>query len=397
MYSSSKLTETARDFLEIDRLLSDEERLIKETVARYVNERFLPGVAANFEAGTFDSTVPEALGELELLGMHLDGYGLPGSSAVAYGIACMELEAGDSALRSFCSVQGSLAMFSIWKWGSEEQKEKWLPGLAAGKKIGCFGLTEPDSGSDPGSMKTRAVADGDEWIINGAKMWITSGSISDVAVVWATTEEGIQGFLVESGTEGFSAPEMHGKLSLRASVTSELILEDVRVPDANRLPGVQSLKGPLSCLNEARYGIVWGVVGAARSCFEAALEDSLTREQFGVPIASFQLTQEKLAEMATDVQQGYLLALHLGRLKDEGRITPAQVSMGKRQNVRMARKVASMARTVLGGNGVTLEYPVMRHMNNLESVYTYEGTDEIHTLSVGMALTGIPAFTNRQE
>ena len=397
MYSSSKLTETARDFLEIDRLLSDEERLIKETVGRYVNERYLPGVAAHFEAGTFDSTVPEALGELELLGMHLDGYGLPGSSAVAYGIACMELEAGDSALRSFCSVQGSLAMFSIWKWGSEEQKEKWLPGLAAGKKIGCFGLTEPDSGSDPGSMKTRAVADGDEWIINGAKMWITSGSISDVAVVWATTEEGIQGFLVESGTEGFSAPEMHGKLSLRASVTSELILEDVRVPDANRLPGVQSLKGPLSCLNEARYGIVWGVVGAARSCFEAALEYSLTREQFGVPIASFQLTQEKLAEMATDVQQGYLLALHLGRLKDEGRITPAQVSMGKRQNVRMARKVASMARTVLGGNGVTLEYPVMRHMNNLESVYTYEGTDEIHTLSVGMALTGIPAFTNRQE
>ena len=397
MYSSSKVTETARDFLEIDRLLTDEERLIKETVARYVNERFLPGVAANFEAGTFDVTVPEALGDLNLLGMHLDGYGLPGSSAVAYGIACMELEAGDSALRSFCSVQGSLAMFSIWKWGSEDQKEKWLPGLAAGTSIGCFGLTEPDSGSDPGSMKTRAVADGDEWVINGAKMWITSGSIADVAVVWAATEDGVQGFLVEAGTEGFSAPEMHGKLSLRASVTSELILQDVRVPDANRLPGVQSLKGPLSCLNEARYGIVWGVVGAARSCYEAALEYSLTREQFGVPIASFQLTQEKLAEMATDVQQGYLLALHLGRLKDEGRITPAQVSMGKRQNVRMARKVASMARTVLGGNGVTLEYPVMRHMNNLESVYTYEGTDEIHTLSVGMALTGIPAFTNQNS
>jgi glutaryl-CoA dehydrogenase len=397
LYSSSKITETARDFLEIDRLLSDEERLIKETVARYVNEQFLPGVAANFEAGTFDANVPEALGSLNLLGMHLDGYGLPGSSAVAYGIACMELEAGDSALRSFCSVQGSLAMFSIWKWGSEEQKEKWLPGLAAGTSIGCFGLTEPDSGSDPGSMKTRAVADGDEWVLNGAKMWITSGSIADVAVVWAMTEDGVQGFLVEAGTEGFSAPEMHGKLSLRASVTSELILQDVRVPDANRLPGVQSLKGPLSCLNEARYGIVWGAVGAARSCYEAALEYSLTREQFGVPIASFQLTQEKLAEMATDVQQGYLLALHLGRLKDEGRITPAQVSMGKRQNVRMARKVASMARTVLGGNGVTLEYPVMRHMNNLESVYTYEGTDEIHTLSVGMALTGIPAFTNRQD
>ncbi len=381
------------DFLEIDSTLSDEERLLKETVARYVREQYLPGVNEHYENGTFDMAVPEALGNLDLLGMHLDGYGLPGSSAVAYGIACMELEAGDTALRSFCSVQGSLAMFAIWKWGSEEQKEKWLPGLAAGTTIGCFGLTEPDSGSDPGSMKTRAVADGDDWVINGAKMWITSGPIADVAVVWAQTDDGIQGFLVEAGTEGFSAPEMHGKLSLRASVTGELILDDVRVPDSSRLPGVQSLKGPLSCLNEARYGIVWGAVGAARACFEAALEYSLTREQFGVPIASFQLTQEKLAEMATDVQQGYLLALHLGRLKDQGRITPAQVSMGKRQNVRMARKVAAMARTVLGGNGVTLEYPVMRHMNNLESVYTYEGTDEIHTLSVGMALTGISAFT----
>ena len=373
--------------------MTDEERLIKETVARYVAERYLPNVQEHFEAGTFDSSVPTALGELDLLGMHLSGYGLPGSSAVAYGIACMELEAGDSALRSFCSVQGSLAMFSIWKWGSEEQKEKWLPGLAAGTSIGCFGLTEPDSGSDPGSMKTRAVRDGDGWILNGSKMWITSGSLADVAVVWAATEEGIQGFLVEDGMDGFSAPEMHGKLSLRASVTSELILEDVRVPDQNRLPEVQSLKGPLSCLNEARYGIVWGVVGAARSCFEAALEYALTREQFGAPIASFQLTQEKLAEMATQIQLGYLLALQLGRLKDEGRITPAQVSMGKRQNARMARQVAATARTILGGNGVTLEYPVMRHMNNLESVYTYEGTDEIHTLSVGLALTGIPAFS----
>ena len=283
-------------------------------------------------------------------------------------------------------------MFAIWKWGSEEQKEKWLPGLAAGTKIGCFGLTEPDSGSDPASMKTRAVRDGDGWILNGSKMWITSGSLADVAVVWTATDDGVQGFLVESGMEGFSAPEMHGKLSLRASVTSELILEDVRVPDENRLPEVQSLKGPLSCLNEARYGIVWGVVGAARSCYEAALEYAMTREQFGAPIASFQLTQEKLVEMATKVQQGYLLALQLGRLKDEERITPAQVSMGKRANARMAREVASTARTILGGNGVTLEYPVMRHMNNLESVYTYEGTDEIHTLSVGMALTGIPAF-----
>lgn len=381
------------DFLEIDRLLSDEERMIKETVARYVNEKYLPGVNAHFEQGTFDRSVPEALGSLNVLGMHLEGYGCAGSSAVAYGIACMELEAGDSALRSFCSVQGSLAMFAIWKYGSEEQKQKWLPELAAGRNIGCFGLTEPDSGSDPASMRTRARRDGDGWILNGAKMWITSGTISDVCVVWATTEDGVQGFLVEPGMEGFTAPEMHGKLSLRASVTSELIFDDVRVPDENRLPGVQSLRGPLSCLNEARYGIVWGVVGAARACFEAALEYSLTREQFGKPIASFQLTQAKLADMAAAVQQSYLLALHLGRLKDEGLITTEQVSMGKRQNVRAALAVARSARSVLGANGVTLEYPVLRHANNLESVFTYEGTDEIHTLSVGKALTGISAFT----
>jgi glutaryl-CoA dehydrogenase len=380
------------DFLEIDRLLSDEERLIKETVARYVSEKYLPGVNEHYENGTFDSSVPEALGDLNVLGMHLTGYGCAGSSATAYGIACMELEAGDSALRSFCSVQGSLAMFAIWKWGSEQQKEKWLPELAAGRKIGCFGLTEPDSGSDPGSMRTTARQDGDEWVVNGAKMWITSGSIADVAVVWARTDDGVQGFLVEPGMEGFTAPEMHGKLSLRASVTSELILDGVRVPDGNRLPGVQSLKGPLSCLNEARYGIVWGVIGAARSCFETALDYSLTREQFGEPIASFQLTQAKLADMAAAVQQGYLLALHLGRLKDDGRLTTEQISMGKQQNVRAALAVARSARSLLGANGVTLEYPVMRHANNLESVFTYEGTDEIHTLSVGMALTGIPAF-----
>ncbi|MBK5110789.1 MAG: acyl-CoA dehydrogenase family protein [Thermoleophilia bacterium] len=380
------------DFLEIDRLLSDEERLIKETVARYVNEKYLPGLNEHYENGTFDRSVPEALGGLEVLGMHLDGYGCAGSSAVAYGIACMELEAGDSALRSFCSVQGSLAMFAIWKWGDEDQKQKWLPELAAGRKIGCFGLTEPDSGSDPGSMRTTARKDGDEWVINGAKMWITSGSIADVAVVWARTDDGVQGFLLEPGMEGFTAPEMHGKLSLRASVTSELIFDGVPVPDSSRLPAVQSLKGPLSCLNEARYGIVWGVVGAARACYEAALDYSLTREQFGVPIASFQLSQAKLADMAAAVQQGYLLALHLGRLKDDGQLTTEQVSMGKRQNVRAALAVARSARSMLGANGVTLEYPVMRHSSNLESVFTYEGTDEIHTLSVGMALTGISAF-----
>ena len=383
---------SASDFLEIDRLLSDEERMIKETVSRYVREKYLPGVNEHFENGTFDEAVPEALGSLGLLGMHLTGYGCAGSSAVAYGIACMELEAGDSALRSFCSVQGSLAMFAIWKWGSEEQKERWLPELAAGRNVGCFGLTEPDSGSDPASMRTTAKKDGGDWILNGAKMWITSGSIADVAVVWARTDDGVQGFLVEPGMKGFSAPVMHGKLSLRASVTSELIFEDVRVPDENRLPGVQSLRGPLSCLNEARYGIVWGVIGAARACFEAALEYSMTREQFGKPIASFQLTQAKLADMAADVNKGYLLALHLGGLKDEGRITTEQISMGKQQNVRAALRVARSARSVLGANGVTLEYPVLRHANNLESVFTYEGTDEIHTLSVGMALTGIPAF-----
>jgi glutaryl-CoA dehydrogenase len=381
-----------RDYLEIDRLLTDEERLIKETVSRYVNEKYLPAVAEHFENGTFDASVPKALGDLNVLGMHLKGYGCAGSSAIAYGIACMELEAGDSALRSFCSVQGSLAMFAIWKWGSEEQKQRWLPGMAAGELIGCFGLTEPDSGSDPGSMRTTAKRDGGDWILNGSKMWITSGSIADVAVVWANTGDGVQGFLVEPGMEGFTAPEMHGKLSLRASVTSELAFDDVRIPDSNRLPEVQSLKGPLSCLNEARYGIVWGVIGAARSCFEAALDYSMTRKQFDQPIASFQLTQAKLADMATKVQQGYLLALRLGQLKDEGRLEPEQVSMGKRANVRIALDVARTARGILGANGITLEYPVLRHANNLESVFTYEGTDEIHTLSIGMALTGIPAF-----
>ena len=383
---------SASDFLEIDRLLSDEERFIKETLSRSVREKYLPGVHENFENGAFDEAVPQALGSLGLLGMHLTGYGCAGASAVAYGVACMELEAGDSALRSFCSVQGSLAMFAIWKWGSEEQKERWLPELAAGRNVGCFGLTEPDSGSDPASMRTTAKKDGGDWILNGAKMWITSGSIADVAVVWARTDDGVQGFLVEPGMKGFTAPVMHGKLSLRASVTSELIFEDVRVPDENRLPGVQSLRGPLSCLNEARYGIVWGVIGAARACFEAALEYAMTREQFGKPIASFQLTQAKLSDMAADVNKGYLLALHLGGLKDEGRITTEQISMGKQQNVRAALRVARSARSVLGANGVTLEYPVLRHANNLESVFTYEGTDEIHTLSVGMALTGIPAF-----
>jgi len=305
----------------------------------------------------------------------------------------MELEAGDSGVRSFVSVQGSLAMFAIWRWGSEEQKQRWLPPMHAGEALGCFGLTEPDAGSDPGSMRTAAKRDGSDWILNGSKMWITNGTIADVAVVWARTEDGaINGFLVERGMKGFEAPEMHKKMSLRASVTSELVLRDVRVPEENRFPEISSLRGPLSCLDEARYGIVWGSMGAARACFEAALDYAKERIVFGKPIAGYQLTQQKLAEMALEVNRGSLLALHLGRMKDEGTLLPEHVSMGKMGNVRAALEVCRTARTVLGGNGITLEYPVIRHMNNLESVLTYEGTHEVHTLSVGKALTGENAF-----
>jgi glutaryl-CoA dehydrogenase len=381
------------DPLALDSLLSDEERMIRDNVRRYVRERFLPIVAEHYEAGTFPADVPADLGRLELLGMHLEGYGCAGASATAYGLTCLELEAGDSGLRSFCSVQGSLAMFAIHRWGSEEQKQAWLPRLAAGEAIGCFGLTEPDAGSNPAAMRTRARRDGGDWVLDGAKMWITSGSIADVAVVWARTDDGeVNGFLVEPGTPGFSAPEMHGKLSLRASVTSELVLDGVRLPDSARLPEATSLRGPLSCLNEARYGIVWGAAGAARACFEAALSYSKEREQFGKPLAGFQLTQAKLAEMAVKVSQSTLLALHLGRLKDEGRLDPAQVSFGKYHNVTAALDVARSARTLLGANGITLEYPVLRHANNLESVLTYEGTHEMHTLVLGQALTGVAAF-----
>jgi glutaryl-CoA dehydrogenase len=305
----------------------------------------------------------------------------------------MELEAGDSGLRSFCSVQGSLAMFAIHRWGSEDQKQQWLPRMAAGEAIGCFGLTEPDAGSDPGAMRMRARRDGKNWVLDGTKMWITNGSIADVAVVWARTEEGaVHGFLVERGTDGFTAPAMHGKLSLRASVTSELVLDGARLSEDDRLPGATTLRGPLSCLNEARYGIVWGAAGAARACYEAALDYALTREQFGRPIAGFQLTQHKLADMAVKVAQSTMLAHRLGRLKDSGRLRPEHVSLGKYHNVAAALEVARTARTVLGANGVTLEYPVLRHANNLESVLTYEGTHEIHTLVLGQALTGIAAF-----
>ncbi len=382
-----------RDFLGIDALLDDEERAIRDTVRAFVRERIVPEVGDWFEQGILPRELVKEIAQLGLFGMHLDGYGLPGASAVAYGLTCLELEAGDSGVRSLVSVQGSLAMFAIWRWGSEEQKQRWLPPMHEGDAVGCFGLTEPDAGSDPGSMRTHARRDGSDWILNGSKMWITNGTISDVAVVWARTDEGqINGFLVEAGTPGFTAPEMKRKLSLRASVTSELVLRDVRVPEANRFPEVSSLRGPLSCLNEARYGIVWGAVGAGRACYEAALEYAKQRPVFGKPVAAYQLTQQKLAEMVLELNRGMLVALHIGRMKDEGTLRPEHVSLGKMGNVRGALEVCRSARTILGGNGITLEYPVIRHMNNLESVLTYEGTHEVHTLVVGEAITGENAF-----
>jgi glutaryl-CoA dehydrogenase len=381
------------DFLAIDALLDEEERAIRDTVRAFVREHVLPDVGDWFEQGILPRELMAELGKLGLFGMHLDGYGLPGASAVAYGLTCLELEAGDSGVRSAVSVQGSLAMFSIWKWGSEEQKQRWLLPMHTGEAIGCFGLTEPDAGSDPGSMRTTARRDGSDWILNGAKMWITNGTIADVATVWARTEDGaINGFLVEKGTPGFTAPEIHKKLSLRASVTSELVLQDVRVPEENRFPDVDTLRGPLSCLNEARYGIVWGAVGAGRACFEAALDYAKERIVFDKPIAGYQLTQQKLAEMALELNRGLLVALHIGRMKDDGTLRQEHVSLGKMGNVRGAIEVARQARTILGANGVTLEYPVIRHVNNLESVLTYEGTHEVHTLVVGNALTGENAF-----
>jgi len=381
-----------QDFLAVDALLTPEERLIRDTVREFVASRVLPDVGDWFEAGTFPKELAKEMAAMGLLGMHLEGYGCAGTNAVSYGLACTELEYGDSGVRSFVSVQGSLAMFPIWAFGSEEQKQDWLPRMAAGEAIGCFGLTEADSGSDPGSMRTRAVRDGDDWVINGSKMWITSGNIADVAVVWAQTEDGIRGFVVPTDTPGFSANLIHKKLSLRASVTSELVLDGVRLPGDAVLPSVVGLKGPLSCLSEARFGILFGAVGAARACYETALAYSLERHQFGVPIGSFQLTQRKLVEMLVGVNRGMLLAMHLGRMKDEGTLDPRHVSFGKLDNVRMALDVAREARSVLGANGITLEYPVARHMNNLESVYTYEGTNEIHTLILGQAITGINAF-----
>ncbi|WP_043464887.1 acyl-CoA dehydrogenase family protein [Kitasatospora sp. MBT66] len=385
------------DLLAVGDLLTDEERLVRDTVRKFTEDRIRPHIGDWFERGVFPARelAPE-LGALGVLGMHLDGYGCAGSTAVAYGVACMELEAADSGLRSFVSVQGSLAMRSIHAFGSEEQKQRWLPGLAAGELIGCFALTEPDFGSDPANMRTRArrkgAGEGADWVLSGSKMWITNGSVSDVAVVWAQTENGVRGFLVEPGMPGFTATDVHGKLSLRASVTSELAFDEVVLPADAVLPGVTGLRGPLSSLNEARYGILWGTVGAARDCYTAALDYAKSRVQFGRPIAGFQLTQQKLVEMMLEVEKAYLVALRIGRLKDEGAARPAHVSFGKLNNVRAALEIARSARTVLGANGITTEYPVLRHANNLESVLTYEGTSEIHTLVLGEAITGESAY-----
>jgi glutaryl-CoA dehydrogenase len=383
----------ANDLYNIDSLLSEEERMVRETVRKFVNERVLPIIGEHFEAGTFPRELIPEIADLGLLGMHLEGYSCAGLSAVCYGLACQELEAGDSGMRSFVSVQGSLAMFPIWAFGSEEQKQRWLPPMARGEVIGCFGLTEPDSGSDPASMRTTARRDGDSFVLNGTKMWITNGGIADLAVVWARTDEGIRGFLVERGTAGFTTSDVHHKLSLRASVTSELHFEDCRVATENMLPNIRGLRGPLSCLDEARYGIAWGATGAARACYEVALDYAKTRIQFNRPIGSFQLVQQKLAIMATELVKAQLLALQLGRLKDDGKLHSVQISIAKRNNVREALKTAREARSVLGANGITLEYPISRHSNNLESVYTYEGTDDIHTLVIGQAITGLNAFS----
>jgi glutaryl-CoA dehydrogenase len=382
------------DLASVDDLLSDDERAVRASVRQMCQRILEPSVADWFDKGAIDDIrgLAREFGKLGLLGMHLDGYGCAGMSAVEYGLACTELEAVDSGIRSFVSVQGSLAMFAIWKWGSEEQKQEWLPRMATGDAIGCFGLTEPDHGSDPGGMRTRAIRSGTDWILTGRKMWITNGSVADVAVVWARTENGLRGFVVPADTAGFSAPLIKGKLSLRASVTSELVLDDVRLPGTALLPTAAGLRGPLSCLNEARYGIVWGANGAARTALETALNYSRTRTQFGKPISAFQLTQEKLVSMAVELSKSMLLALQLGRLKDAHRLQPEQISMGKLNNVRAALASCRTARTILGANGISAEYPVMRHAANLESVLTYEGTEEMHTLAIGAALTGQPAF-----
>ncbi|WP_410810169.1 acyl-CoA dehydrogenase family protein [Micromonospora sp. 067-2] len=383
----------ALDLLDLDPSLTQEERQIRDVVRQLVDDRVRPHVADWYEEGRVPAReLAREFGKLGLLGMHLTGYGCAGASAVAYGLACQELEAGDSGVRSLVSVQGSLAMYAIWRYGSEEQKQRWLPSMATGEAIGCFGLTEPDHGSDPASMATRARRDGDDWVLTGGKMWITNAPIADVGVIWARTDEGVRGFAVPMDTPGVTAREIRRKMSLRASVTGEIVLDDVRLPADAQLPEAVGLKAPLSCLTEARYGIIWGSVGAARDCLETALTYATTRTQFGRPLAGFQLTQAKLADMAVELVKGQLLALHLGRLADNGRLRPEQVSVGKLNNVREALAIARQCRTILGANGVSGEYPVMRHANNLESVLTYEGTTEIHQLVVGQRLTGLSAF-----
>ncbi|MEU7585711.1 acyl-CoA dehydrogenase family protein [Micromonospora sp. NPDC049230] len=384
---------TALDLLDLDSSLGEEERQIRDVVRQLVDDRVRPHVADWYEDGRVPAReLALEFGKLGLLGMHLTGYGCAGASAVAYGLACQELEAGDSGLRSLVSVQGSLAMYAIWRYGSEEQKQRWLPSMATGAAIGCFGLTEPDHGSDPASMTTRARRDGDDWLLTGGKMWITNAPIADVAVIWARTDEGVRGFAVPMDTPGVTAREIRRKMSLRASVTGEIVLDDVRLPAEAQLPEAVGLKAPLSCLTEARYGIIWGALGAARDCLETTLAYATTRTQFGRPIAGFQLTQAKLADMAVELVKGQLLALHLGRLADAHRLRPEQVSVGKLNNVREALAIARQCRTILGANGVSGEYPVMRHANNLESVLTYEGTSEIHQLVVGQRLTGLSAL-----
>lgn len=386
-------TPDPHDFLDLDAGLAEEERAIRDAVRVYAKDNLLDHVADWYESGALPAAeLAKGFGSLGLLGMHLEGYGCAGTSAVAYGIACRELEAVDSGLRSFVSVQGSLAMYAIHKWGSEEQRQEWLPRMATGDALGCFGLTEPDAGSDPGAMRTRAVRDGSDWVLSGTKMWITNGTVADVAVVWAQTDDGIRGFVVPTSTPGFTANEVKHKLSLRASLTAELVLDGVRLPASAAFPEVRGLRGPLSCLNEARYGILFGVVGAARACYESALEYTLSRSQFGKPLAGFQLTQRKLADLLVEVNRAGLVALQIGRLKDAGTLHHNHVSFGKLANVRSAIEVSRTARTLLGANGISLEYPVMRHMVNLETVLTYEGTEEMHALSLGQAVTGLAAF-----
>jgi glutaryl-CoA dehydrogenase len=384
------------DFLAVDGLLDQDERDVRDTVRAFAKAELAPHVAEWYEQGTLPDDLGPKLGKMGLLGMHLDGYGCAGMSATAYGVACRELEAVDSGLRSFVSVQGSLAMFAIHHWGTDEQKDEWLPRMASGEALGCFALTEPDAGSDPASMRTRARRDGDDWVLTGSKMWCTNGTIADVAVVWARVDDpadgGVRGFVVPTSTPGFTATKIERKLSLRASISASLAFDELRLPGDAVFPEVRGLKGPLTCLNEARYGILWGAVGAARACYEEALAYSLERTTFGKPLAAFQLTQKKLAEMVVAVNNASLAAVQIGRLKDAGELSPAQISYGKLGNVRAALEVARSARSILGGAGITLDHTAMRHMSNLETVLTYEGTEEMHLLSVGAAITGLPAF-----